>query len=53
MNWAMQYKRSDRIILVHLLQYLSNLREDHWKQLELEEARKAGLVPAEVDEDGK
>lgn len=28
-------------------------REDHRKQLELEEARKAGLVPAEVDEDGK
>ncbi|MFQ6628225.1 hypothetical protein Gotur_007931 [Gossypium turneri] len=28
-------------------------REDHRKQLELEEARKAGLSPAEVDEDGK
>jgi hypothetical protein len=28
-------------------------REDHRKQLELEEARKAGLVPAELDEDGK
>ncbi|EOA18098.1 hypothetical protein CARUB_v10006554mg [Capsella rubella] len=28
-------------------------REDHWKQVELEEARKAGLAPAEVDEDGK
>ena len=35
-----------------VLQWLSNL-EDHWKQLELEEARKAGLAPAEVDEDGK
>ncbi|KAI7996697.1 Pre-mRNA-splicing factor SLU7-A [Camellia lanceoleosa] len=28
-------------------------REDHRKQLELEEARKAGLAPVEVDEDGK
>lgn len=28
-------------------------REDHRKQLELEEARMAGLAPAEVDEDGK
>ena len=28
-------------------------REDHRKQLELEEARKAGLSPAEVDEDEK
>lgn len=28
-------------------------REDHRKQLELEEARKAGIAPAEVDEDGK
>ncbi|CAI5986210.1 unnamed protein product [Closterium sp. NIES-64] len=28
-------------------------REDHKKAKELEEARKAGLVPAEVDEDGK
>ncbi|CAL5334288.1 unnamed protein product [Camellia sinensis] len=28
-------------------------REDHRKQLEFEEARKAGLAPAEVDEDGK
>ncbi|KAF3780917.1 Pre-mRNA-splicing factor SLU7-A [Nymphaea thermarum] len=28
-------------------------REDHRKQLELEEARKAGLAPAELDEDGK
>ncbi|KAK2643648.1 hypothetical protein Ddye_018843 [Dipteronia dyeriana] len=27
-------------------------REDHRKQLELKEARKAGLAPAEVDEDG-
>ncbi|MCO5592630.1 hypothetical protein L7F22_046633 [Adiantum nelumboides] len=27
-------------------------REDHRKQLELEEARKAGLAPAELDEDG-
>ncbi|CAJ1976433.1 unnamed protein product [Sphenostylis stenocarpa] len=27
-------------------------REDHSKQLELEEPRKAGLAPAEVDEDG-
>ncbi|CAH1440837.1 unnamed protein product [Lactuca virosa] len=28
-------------------------REDHRKQMELEEARKAGLAPVEVDEDGK
>ncbi|XP_042757554.1 pre-mRNA-splicing factor SLU7-A, partial [Lactuca sativa] len=28
-------------------------REDHRKQMELEEARKAGPAPAEVDEDGK
>lgn len=28
-------------------------REDHRKRLELEEARKAGLAPSEVDEDGK
>ncbi|KAI3779373.1 hypothetical protein L2E82_09089 [Cichorium intybus] len=28
-------------------------REDHRKQMELEEARKAGLATAEVDEDGK
>ncbi|KAM0966636.1 hypothetical protein ACFX2J_022177 [Malus domestica] len=28
-------------------------REDHRKQMELEEAHKAGLAPAEVDEDGK
>jgi len=28
-------------------------REYHRKQLELEEARKAGLAPAELDEDGK
>nr|KYP74662.1 Pre-mRNA-splicing factor SLU7 [Cajanus cajan] len=28
-------------------------REHHRKQLELEEARKAGLAPVEVDEDGK
>ncbi|XP_029123219.1 pre-mRNA-splicing factor SLU7-A [Elaeis guineensis] len=28
-------------------------QEDHRKQLELEEARKAGLAPGEVDEDGK
>ncbi|KAF6156895.1 hypothetical protein GIB67_000435 [Kingdonia uniflora] len=27
-------------------------REDHRKKLELEEARKAGLAPAELDEDG-
>ncbi|WVY93329.1 hypothetical protein V8G54_032417 [Vigna mungo] len=27
--------------------------EDHRKQIELEEARKAGLAPAELDEDGK
>lgn len=36
-------------------QWHSNLesREDRWKQLELEEARKTGLAPAEVEEDGK
>jgi hypothetical protein len=28
-------------------------REDHRKQIALDEARKAGLAPAEVDEDGK
>jgi len=28
-------------------------RENHRKQLKLEEARKVGLPPAEVDEDGK
>ncbi|KAJ9152897.1 hypothetical protein P3X46_026405 [Hevea brasiliensis] len=28
-------------------------REDHRKQIELAEARKAGLAPAEVDEDGR
>ncbi|GBG91669.1 hypothetical protein CBR_g52748 [Chara braunii] len=28
-------------------------REDHRKQMELEEARKAGLAPAELDEDGR
>ncbi|KAI5077539.1 hypothetical protein GOP47_0007363 [Adiantum capillus-veneris] len=28
-------------------------RDDHRKRLELEEARKAGLAPAELDEDGK
>jgi len=28
-------------------------REDHPKEIELEEARKAGLAPAELDEDGK
>jgi len=28
-------------------------REDHQKQIQLEEARKSGLAPAELDEDGK
>lgn len=28
-------------------------RRDHRKQIELEEARKAGVAPAEVDEDGR
>lgn len=28
-------------------------RADYRKQMELEEAHKAGLAPAEVDEDGK
>ena len=46
------------LFLVNLFYFLGvavafKSREDHWKQLELEEARKAGLAPAEVDEDGK
>ena len=28
-------------------------REEHRKQIELKEVRKAGLAPAELDEDGK
>ena len=40
------------LLLLNLIAAFKS-REDHRKQLELEEAQKVGLAPAEVDEDGK
>ncbi|KAG5106464.1 hypothetical protein JHK82_043434 [Glycine max] len=38
--------------LEHIVAHMP-IQGDHRKQIELEEARKAGLAPAELDEDGK
>jgi len=51
-NMLVHWKLFFILLLLNLIAAFKS-RENHRKQLELEEARKIGLAPAEVDEDGK